>query len=175
MLHSCSHWSSHPSIALTGSIDFGNYNGYLTWPYQVVGVSSALLVFGIVFFGVLDSRLFDFLIANDGDDDEGSDSDWVTVELKDRRGSDGVSKFKSNQQESQTLQSSTDYSNMDDLEQVDKKTTTNNIPNKAMENDVDFKNGLSSRIRGNYINLHRNLEQNPNAISRNGDCHSINL
>merc|ERR1712238_525457 len=45
-----------------GTISFGNYNGYTTWPYQFVGVSAALLVFGMVFVGVLTSKIYDFLI-----------------------------------------------------------------------------------------------------------------
>ena len=82
------------------TIAFGNYNGYLTWPYQVVGVISALLVFGTVFAGALDSKLFSFLIANDGN----ADTDWVDVEMKDAAAKDQP-------------QSNTEYSNMDNMDE----------------------------------------------------------
>ena len=85
-----------------GSIEFGSYNGYLTWPYQAVGVTSALLVFGIVFAGALDSRLFNFLIIGEDKNDDDSDSDWVSVEMKEQGGESKPSK--------------TEYSNMDDLD-----------------------------------------------------------
>ncbi len=85
-----------------GSIEFGSYNGYLTWPYQVVGVTSSLLVFGVVFAGVLDARLFGFLISNYDDD---SNSDWANVEMKEQNEDDR------SRERGQPL---TDYSNMDD-------------------------------------------------------------
>ena len=92
-----------------GNIEFGNYSGYMTWPFQVVGVCSALLVFGVVLGGALDASLFDFLIrGSEGDDNDGeSDSDWVTVELQEQQGADNKD----------IVVSSTDYSNMDELEQ----------------------------------------------------------
>ena len=58
----------------------------------MTGVISAFLVFGVVFAGALDSRLFSFLMKD-------GDSDWVTVELK--------------EQDKSELQ---DYRNMDDLQ-----------------------------------------------------------
>ncbi len=95
---------SNDSIA--GNIDFGNYNGYLTWPFQVVGVISAMLVFGIVFYGALDSKSLDFLIV----DDDGNSTDSVNVELQ---GNPGLS----DRQDPSRVASATNYSNMDDLEQ----------------------------------------------------------
>ena len=85
-----------------GSIEFGSYSGYLTWPYQAVGVTSSLLVFGVVFAGVLDARLFGFLISNYDDE---SNSDWANVEMKEQSADD---------RSKETGQPLTDYSNMDD-------------------------------------------------------------
>jgi len=47
-----------------GTIEFGNYNGYEIWPYQFLGVSTVLFVMGVVFIGVLNSKLFDFLVTD---------------------------------------------------------------------------------------------------------------
>lgn len=86
-----------------GTIDFGNYNHYGTWPFQVLGVTSALLVFGIVFIGLLDDKLFDVFISDRDSSDK--NEAWVDVEMKVQRNA--------------TLEQSepgTDYSNMDDTE-----------------------------------------------------------
>mmetsp|Transcript_13025 Transcript_13025/g.30408 ORF Transcript_13025/g.30408 Transcript_13025/m.30408 type:complete len:650 (-) Transcript_13025:140-2089(-) len=64
-----------------GNIDFGSYSDYESWPYQVLGVTSALLVFGTVTVGVLDSKVFDSLLS---DGDPTTDESWVNVEMKDQ-------------------------------------------------------------------------------------------
>lgn len=97
----------HSIYRISGSIDFGNYNGYLAWPFQVVGIISALLVFGIVFYGALDSKSLEFLIV----DDQRNSSQSADVELQERQ-----SFNKSSSPEG----SATDYSNMDELEQSEK-------------------------------------------------------
>jgi hypothetical protein len=80
-----------------GNIEFGNYNQYQTWPFQVVGVSTVLCVMGMVFIGVLNSKIYDFLITDPSllkkirtgtgliDEEVGDDDDYDNdVEMKDR-------------------------------------------------------------------------------------------
>ena len=71
-------------------------------PYQVLGVTSTLLIFGVVLVGVLHSKVFDFLIS-DEDVNSGNNS-WVDAEMK------GQATNNSEQPPS------TEYSNMNDLE-----------------------------------------------------------
>lgn len=65
-------------------------------------MTSALLVFGTVFLGAMDSKLFNFLVIGSGDVDE--DGDWVDVEMREQ------------QQNKDPESSKTEYSNMDNLE-----------------------------------------------------------
>ena len=87
-------------------MEFGNYNGYEKWPYQVVGATSALLVIGIVFAGALDSNLFAFLVIDDSGAAE-NDNESLNVEMKDQQNNDNSS---------EQPESKTEYTKMDDLE-----------------------------------------------------------
>lgn len=62
---------------------------------------SALLVFGVVFAGALDSKIFSFLISTDDNDDD----DWVEVEMEEH-----------SKDKSEPPLTSSEYSNMDDIE-----------------------------------------------------------
>ena len=92
-----------------GAIDFGNYGGYLVWPYQAVGVTSALLVIGTVLAGALDSNLFAFLTTGGGvggDESDGDDEEVdAIVEMKETK--------------DRPAPSTAEYSNMDVLESAD--------------------------------------------------------
>jgi len=63
-----------------GNLDFGNYNDYEVWPYQVLGVSCALLVFLTVFIGMAYSKLFNVFMKTP--EAEEKDSDWVDVDVE---------------------------------------------------------------------------------------------
>jgi hypothetical protein len=61
-------------------MEFGNYNNYKTWPFQVLGVSCALVVFATVFAGMAYSKLFNaFMKTPEGEE---QDPDWIDVSLE---------------------------------------------------------------------------------------------
>lgn len=55
-------------------IEFGNYGDYQTWPFQVVGMLSAILIFVTVFAGIANSKVFAGFVRYADDREE-----WVDV------------------------------------------------------------------------------------------------
>lgn len=69
---------SFPLIA--GKMEFGNYNNYKTWPFQVLGVSCALIVFATVFAGMVYSKLFNAFMKTPQEEEQ--DLEWVDISLE---------------------------------------------------------------------------------------------
>jgi hypothetical protein len=67
-----------------GNLKFGNFGDFEPWPYQVLGVSCALLVFLTVFAGMAYSKLYNGFMKTP--ESEEKDPDWVdvTVEMTDQ-------------------------------------------------------------------------------------------
>jgi hypothetical protein len=61
-------------------MEFGNYNNYEIWPFQVLGVSCALVVFGTVLAGMAYSKLFNTFMRTP--DEEEQDHEWVDVSVE---------------------------------------------------------------------------------------------
>jgi len=120
-----------------GTISFGNYNGYETWPYQFVGVSAALLVFGMVFLGVLTSKIYDFLIdpttvvlTKSGTwVGENNNNDEDFVEMKDTTSNNNSDSSSSPNQG----ESNVNYTNMENVEKQleDSNDTTSKKSNRC--------------------------------------------
>jgi hypothetical protein len=64
-------------------MEFGNYNHYKIWPFQVFGVSCALILFATVFAGMAYSKLFNVFMKTP--EEEEQDPEWidVSIEIKD--------------------------------------------------------------------------------------------
>ena len=80
-----------------GNMEFGNYNNYEIWPFQVLGVGCALLVFAIVFAGMAYSKLFNAFMKTP--ESEEKEPEWVNLELPDKQ------------------EVAADYNNMDTMEE----------------------------------------------------------
>ncbi|KAG7359158.1 sodium:neurotransmitter symporter family protein [Nitzschia inconspicua] len=63
-----------------GNMEFGNYNNYEIWPFQVLGVSCALLIFAIVISGMAYSKLFNVFMKTPLDEEK--ESEWVDVNVE---------------------------------------------------------------------------------------------
>ncbi|KAL3916975.1 MAG: hypothetical protein SGILL_004930 [Bacillariaceae sp.] len=70
-----------------GNIEFGNYGNYEVWPYQVLGVSCTLLIFGIVFAGMAYSKLFNMFMKTP--EHEEKEPEWVDVNFPNKEATDG--------------------------------------------------------------------------------------
>lgn len=104
----------------TGRIEFGNYGDYQTWPFQVLGVMAAVLIFATVFVGIANSQIFAGFVSYADEREE-----WVDVTDKDvemtREGSrDTTISRRSVRGIDGALGG--DYKNMDVLEQEPRKT-----------------------------------------------------
>jgi hypothetical protein len=71
---------SNSCCVRTGNMEFGNYNNYEIWPYQVLGVTCALIIFGIVFSGMAYSKLFNVFMKTPINEEK--EPDWVDVKLE---------------------------------------------------------------------------------------------
>ncbi len=76
-------------------MEFGNYGDYQSWPFQVLGVLSVLLVLGTVFVGVANSRVFAGFVryADEREEWEEDGTDEDNVEMA--RGSSSRSRSSS--------------------------------------------------------------------------------
>lgn len=61
-------------------MEFGNYNKYETWPYQVLGVSCSLIIFAVVFSGMSYSKMYNVFMKTPLSEEK--DLDWVDVNLE---------------------------------------------------------------------------------------------
>ena len=58
-------------------MEFGNYNHYEVWPFQVLGVAGALIVFSVVFAGMGYSKLYSGFMKTP--ENEEKEPDWVDI------------------------------------------------------------------------------------------------
>jgi hypothetical protein len=108
-------------------MEFGNYNNYEVWPYQVLGVSCALVMFAVVLSGMAYSKLFNIFMKTP--EHEEKELEWVdvsAVEMSDHQAAEGS------------------YTNMDAMEEP--------VMVSPPESD-DYQNARPDDIEDSYTNM----------------------
>jgi hypothetical protein len=73
-------FSSLFSLPVSGNLEFGNYNNYKIWPYQVLGVCCAVLIFSIVLAGMVYSKMFNIFMKTP--ESEEKELEWVHINIE---------------------------------------------------------------------------------------------
>lgn len=99
-------------------MEFGNYNNYEVWPYQFLGVSCALLIFGIVFAGMAYSKLYNVLMKTP--EHEEKESEWVDINMAEMSNKEAADDS---------------YVNMNDMEKPTKASESDGFVNAEVEDN----------------------------------------